>query len=74
MCDELIGKIAESREIERKDYEHWVNEYTNTRNALTDKVAELTAEINQLETEIDTLTKRINEAEAEKASQEERRT
>jgi hypothetical protein len=46
LCDGLIAKIAESREIERRDYEHWVNEYTNTRNALSDKVAELTAEIN----------------------------
>jgi uncharacterized coiled-coil DUF342 family protein len=46
LCDGLIGKIAESREIERKDYEHWVSEYTNTRDALSAKVAELTAEIN----------------------------
>jgi len=41
----LIGKIAESREIERRDYDHWVNEYSTTRNQLTDKVAELTGEI-----------------------------
>jgi hypothetical protein len=27
LCDELIGKIAESREIERRDYQHWVNEW-----------------------------------------------
>jgi len=43
LCDDLIGKIAESREIERRDYEHWVNEYQTTRDALAAKVAELTA-------------------------------
>jgi hypothetical protein len=46
LCDDLIGKIAESREIERRDYNHWVSEWTNTVDKLNEKKAELTAEIN----------------------------
>lgn len=73
LCDKLIGKISESREIERRDYQHWVEEYQTTRNTLSDKVEVLTAEINQLDTDIDTLTKRINAATAERHDSEVRR-
>lgn len=27
LCDKLLQKIAESREIERRDYQHWVKSY-----------------------------------------------
>jgi hypothetical protein len=66
LCDQLLNKIAESREIERRDYQHWIEEYNTTRQQLSDKVAQLTAEIDQLTSEIDTLTKRINAATTER--------
>lgn len=73
LCDKLLTKISESREIERRDYQHWLEEYQTTFNQLNDKDQVLTAEINQLESEIDTLTKRINAATAEKRDTEVRR-
>jgi len=67
LCDNLLEKIADSREIERRDYEHWVSEYISTKNTLLAKVDELSADIDQLDFDIDTLTRRINEANNEKA-------
>jgi len=34
LCEKLIGKISESREIERRDYNHFVEEYGNVRSNL----------------------------------------
>jgi hypothetical protein len=31
ICEELLNKIAESREIERRAYQHWVAEYDQNR-------------------------------------------
>jgi len=31
LCDDLLDKIAESRQIEKNDYDHWVKEYNNTK-------------------------------------------
>jgi outer membrane murein-binding lipoprotein Lpp len=73
LTDKLLAKISESREIERRDYQHWLEEYTTTFNQLSEKEQALTAEIDQLESEIDTLTKRINAAKAEKHDTEVRR-
>jgi hypothetical protein len=38
LCQQLLDKIAESREIERKDYQHWIGEYERTRNEVTEKL------------------------------------
>jgi len=74
LCEKLIGKISESREIERRDYNHFVEEYGNVRSNLQEKISTLTSEIDELNTSIDTLTKRINAATAERNDTEIRRT
>jgi hypothetical protein len=38
LCQQLLDKIAESREIERKDYQHWVGEYERTKGEVTEKL------------------------------------
>jgi hypothetical protein len=47
-----LNKIAESRAIEKTDYDHWVAEYTKTKTQLEEKKAETEAKITQLNTEI----------------------
>jgi len=65
LCDDLLDKIAESRAIEKADYDHWMREYNQTKTNLTTKLDETNAAISKLEIEIATLTKRINLATAE---------
>lgn len=67
-----MDKIAESREIERVDYEHWVNEYTVTWGNLDARATETEAEIAELDSEINTLTNRIAMAKGEKTEMENR--
>nr|AWX67865.1 trichocyst matrix protein T2-A [Philasterides dicentrarchi]QEE82883.1 trichocyst matrix protein T2-A [Philasterides dicentrarchi] len=72
LCDSLLDKISESREIERRDYQHWMEEYKNFRNQLLDKLVQVNKEIADLEQQIAALNKRIAQCQAEKADQEER--
>jgi len=72
LCDQLLNKIAESREVERRDYQHWVEEYNTTRDSLSEKLNEIIAEIANLEGEIAALNKRITNAQNEKAEQDQR--
>jgi len=30
----MLAKIAESRKIEKDDYDHWINEYSKTKDGL----------------------------------------
>jgi len=66
LCDNLLDKIAESRDIERKEYEAYVAEYDADREAAVTSLNETVQQIADLTTEINTLTKRINAARAEK--------
>lgn len=69
ICDDLLNKIATSREIEKRDYDHWVNEYTKTKTTLNQKLTDTKAKIAQLTLDIGILTKRIGIASAELADQ-----
>lgn len=73
ICDRLIAKISESREIERRDYKNFVDAYDTTKSQNLDRIAKLNVEIEQLTNEIDVLSKRINNAQSEKNDQEARR-
>jgi hypothetical protein len=55
-----LNKIAESKEIERRAYEHWVSEYVRVRAEYTAKLEKVNGEIFNLDTEIAALNKRIN--------------
>lgn len=72
ICDELLNKIAESREVERRAYQHWVSEYETTRAGVVSKLDEIKGQIGNLETEIAALNKRITNATNEKAEQDTR--
>ena len=45
LCDDLLNKIAESRQIEKDDYDHWVKEYEATHSSLSQKRDETEAKI-----------------------------
>jgi len=72
LCDDLLNKISESREIERKDFQHWVEEYNQARGGLVDRLNEVNNQISTLEGEIATLNKRISNAQYEKEEQDKR--
>lgn len=72
LCEDIIGKISESRELERKAYQHWVSEYQQTRDTFEQRISDTEAEIAQLDDTISVLTRRINMATQEKADQETR--
>jgi flagellar motility protein MotE (MotC chaperone) len=72
ICDDLLNKIAESREIERRSYQHWVDEYNRTRDEVNVKLNEIKADIANLDQEIAALNKRINAATEERKEQTER--
>jgi phage host-nuclease inhibitor protein Gam len=72
LIDALLERIAESREIERREYEAWVEEYTEARQAQVDLYNQTEAQIENLENEISALTKRINNATLERDEQHER--
>jgi hypothetical protein len=61
-----LNKIAESKEIERRSYEHWVEEYVRVRGEYTAKLEKTNGEIFNLDTEIAALNKRINNATNER--------
>jgi len=72
LCDDLLNKISESREIERKDFQHWIEEYNTARGGLVDRLNEVNNQITTLEGEIATLNKRISNAQYEKEEQDKR--
>ena len=72
LCDQLLNKIAESREIERRDYQNWMEEYEVNREGQVARLDETKAQIANLELEIAALTKRINNATIERDEQYER--
>jgi predicted nucleic acid-binding Zn-ribbon protein len=72
LIDALLERIAESREIERREYEAWVAEYVEAREAQVSLYHTTEAQIENLENEISALTKRINNATAERDEQRER--
>jgi predicted nucleic acid-binding Zn-ribbon protein len=72
LIDALLERIAESREIERREYEAWVAEYTEAREAQVSLYNTTESQIENLENEISALTKRINNATAERDEQRER--
>lgn len=65
LFDNVLDKLAESRAIEKRDYDHFVTEYNKTKAGLTAKLNKCIAKIALLTAEIGQLTKRINLAEAE---------
>ena len=69
LCDELLDKIAESREIERRDYQNFVEEYKANREGQLAKLDEVKGKIANLELEIQTLNKRIASATNERDEQ-----
>jgi len=72
LIDALLEKIAESREIQRREYEAWVSEYQDARDAQVSLLNQTVAQIENLENEISALTKRIDNATAERDEQRER--
>jgi predicted nucleic acid-binding Zn-ribbon protein len=72
LIDNLLEKIAESREIQRREYEAWVEEYTAAREAQVTLYRETESQIENLQNEISALTKRIDNATAERDEQRER--
>jgi len=72
LIDALLERIAESREIERREYEAWVAEYQDAREAQVSLYHATEAQIENLENEISALTKRINNATSERDEQRER--
>jgi len=72
LIDALLERIAESREIERREYEAWVEEYTAAREAQVNLYHETESQIENLQNEISALTKRINNATSERDEQKER--
>jgi len=69
LCDQLLDKIAESRQIEKDDYDHWCAEYNQTKTNLSNMLQETLDKIAQLNIDISVLTKRINLASTELAEQ-----
>jgi serine protease inhibitor len=61
-----LNKIAESKEIERRSYEHWVEEYVRAREEYVSKLEKVSGEIFNLDTELAALNKRINNATNER--------
>jgi len=72
LIDNLLEKIAESREIERREYEAYVAEYDNVRANQVTLLNETQAQIYNLENEISALNKRIDNATSERDEQQER--
>jgi predicted nucleic acid-binding Zn-ribbon protein len=72
LIDDLLEKIAESREIQRREYEAWVAEYLDQRESQVSFLNATRIAIENLENEISALTKRINNATAERDEQRER--
>jgi len=72
LIDALLEKIAESREIQRREYEAWVSEYQDARDAQVSLLNQTVSQIENLENEISALTKRIDNATAERDEQRER--
>lgn len=72
LCDALLERIADSREIERKEYEAWVAEYEETRERQVGLLNETEAYIQNLVAEISALNKRIAIATDERDEQVER--
>jgi len=48
-----------SREIEKRDFQHWMGEYEATKEGVENKLNEVNVQISNLEGEIATLNKRI---------------
>jgi len=69
LCDKLLEKIADSREIERRDYDGWVSEYQDTRAREVSKLEETDFQISVLQGEISALNKRISIAQDERDEQ-----
>jgi len=72
LIDALLEKIAESREIMRREYEAWVAEYDAAREAQVTLYNETQSQIENLQNEISALTKRIDNATSERDEQRER--
>jgi len=72
LCDALLERIADSREIERKEYESWVAEYQETKERQIKLLEDTDAQIQNLVAEISALNKRISIATDEKDEQKER--
>jgi len=72
LIDNLLEKIAESREIERREYEAYVSEYDANRSAQVQLLNETQAQIFNLENEISALNKRLENATSERDEQRER--
>lgn len=69
LCDQLLNKIAESREVERRDFQNWMEQYTAERENQVMRLDNVKAEISNLELEVAALTKRINNATIERDEQ-----
>jgi chromosome segregation ATPase len=72
LCDALLERIADSREIERKEYEAWVAEYEENRARQVKLLEDTDAQIQNLIAEISSLNKRISIAQDERDEQRER--
>jgi len=72
LCDRLLDEISKSREVERRAYDLWMQEYDRVRNNLQKRLDETQVSIDQLTAEINALTKRINMLQEEKVDQQER--
>jgi septal ring factor EnvC (AmiA/AmiB activator) len=72
LIDNLLERIAESREIERREYEAYVAEYDSARENQVQLLNETQAHLANLENEISALNKRLENASAERDEQRER--
>jgi len=72
LIDALLEKIAESREIQRREYEAWVAEYLDQRESQVNFLNATRVAIENLENEISALNKRIDNATSERDEQRER--
>jgi predicted nucleic acid-binding Zn-ribbon protein len=66
LCDDLLKKISDSLDLERKNFNNYVDEYTRQITGLTDKLGQVEGEITDLSSEIYVLNKRINMISTEK--------
>jgi hypothetical protein len=62
LCDELLDKLADSLDAERRSYQHYVDYYTQTLNGWTDILDEKHQVKADLEAEINVLNKQISQA------------
>jgi len=69
LADDLLEKIADSREIERKEHDAWTKEYQETRAREITKLQAVDATISNIQAEISALNKRISIASDEKDEQ-----